>query len=1009
MFSVAEKKIFEARAKKFFYNLPNDYWAEQKTFEAKIALVKEVTKVADAHQLEYAKISENENYGNLWDKAYLKLSGDIPANWQGKNVAFQLKLGGEALLFDKNDHPWYGFTTTSVFVAEYTKEIFQYTKSAKAEHLDLTLELFANGNLGAETNISNPTTSCEVGVIRKIRYGVFRPEVWHLRLEFEVVMSLLGIMRNDTNCVSNDKEFNSNSYRETRILKTLMKAIDVYLDNPDNAAQSRAILQEILSQAAAPNTMTVAAVGHCHIDVAWLWRIEETIGKVGRSFANQVYLIKNNPDYVFGASQPFLYQLVKEYYPALYEEVKALVKAGRWELQGGMYVEADCNLTNGESLVRQFLHGKNFFMDEFGVEVKNLWLPDVFGYSGAMPQIIKKSNCDFFLTQKLCWNQYNKLPFHAFHWQGIDGSRVLTFFPPEDNYNAMLTPDQLNYGANNFSENYMLNEFLSLFGIGDGGGGPKEEYLERAKLCKNLNGSPKVEFSRADSFFDRLSNHSSELPEWIGELYFEYHRGTYTSQGKVKQANRECEELLVASEFIFTLLTANEYPKKELDSCWKELLVQQFHDVLPGSSIAGVYEDAAKAHEKIKETIKKLLQGCAEKLWQKSPQHLTFVNTLPYDFTQLVELPNGKALVNLPACSIVSIEKKSLEEIKTVENDLILENELIAYTFSPDGTLKKAFDYQAKREVISGVGNTLKLFVDTPNDYEAWDIDLTYENQFIEQARVTNISDKTIAKDYQSITFELEIGNSKIVQTITLANNSKLLEFHNWVDYKESRRMLRVSFDSSIMANEATFDIQYGYVKRPTHRNTSWDKARFEVVAQKYMDISEADYGVALINDSKYGCKVFHNQLDLNLLRSPSWPDANADRCTHEFSYAFLPHTGNLINSQVMSEAAQFNRAPLIFDNYKTTLENEKFPIFLEGPNASMEVLKRAEKSDDIIVRIVEKAHLNTLATLNLDAKSRVYVTNLIEWSQEEELINLDGKVELKLSPFEIKTLKIKR
>lgn len=1008
MMNPMEKKLQLERAKKFFYRLPQHFFGETRTFEAEIALTDRRLAYAQIKHLPFHKIAGDEFYGKLWDKAYVKLRGSIPPEWRGCAVSFLLNFGGEALMFDRNGSPVCGFTSTCVFEAEYKKELHHHTLSAEPEELELLFEVQASGNLGAETNFEKPGVSCEVGVMRQLKYGVFHPEVWHLRLEFEILLALVGEMRQDVNCIANTRNYPADSYFEHRIYRVMMLAVDAYKDDPANAPAARAVLRQILGQTASSDTMRAAAVGHCHIDIAWLWTIDETIGKVGRTFANQLSLLRRHPDYIFGESQPFLYELAKEHYPELFEEVKAYVKAGRWELQGGMYVEADCNLSSGEALVRQFLYGKNFFRDEFGVEVKNLWLPDVFGYNAMLPQLSRLAGCDSFVTQKLCWNQYNKFPYHAFTWYGLDGTGLLTFFPPEENYNAMLVPDQLNFGANNLSENDILDEFLCLYGVGDGGGGPKDEYLERARLCADLSGCPKVSFSRADDFLARLARRQNELPEYHGELYLECHRGTYTSQGWIKKANRECEQLLIGAEFILSQLPASDYPRGELDRLWKKLLVNQFHDILPGSSIGRVYEDARQDYALIRAKVTELLGAAARQLYRSNFDSCLLVNTLSCNYEQLIDLPGGKRLVTLPPGGAVELPPdRPVPDPETAANDLVLQNELICYTFDRNGLLVSARDLECGREIMRAGGNRLSLYVDMPVANEAWDIDLAYENEKICEAALTGYSPKRIARDYQEFDLEFTIGQSTVRQQVTLANGSKRLEFHNVVDYRERRKMLRVAFDTVIDSDEAAFDIQFGHIRRPTHRNTSRERAMYEVAAQRYMDLSESNYGVALLNDGKYGCKVLGGTLDLNLLRSPIWPDENADLGAHEFAYCFLPHCHALADSQVMAEAAAFNRPPFRFDHFALS-GAEVAPVAIIRGAASLEALKRAQKSDALIARVVESAGCSGEVELAVPAGARVFVTDLLEWHTLSELDNRNGRVVLPLHKFEIVSLCIK-
>jgi alpha-mannosidase len=777
--------------------------------------------------------------------------------------------------------------------------------------------------------------------------------------------------------------------------------------------------------------LTTVAVGHAHIDAAWLWPMRESIRKCGRTFASQLYYLKEYKDYVFGASQAQLYAFTREHYPELYQEIKDYVAEGRWEIQGGMWVEADCNIISGESMVRQFVHGKNFFRDEFGVDVKNLWLPDVFGYSAAMPQILKKSGCDYFLTQKISWNQFNQFPYHSFFWQGIDGNKVLTHFPPESNYNSPLEPEHLVKARNQYKENYLAPLFLTLFGMGNGGGGPKSETIENGLRAADVEGCPKVKFGRADDFFTQLEKYSELLPSWVGELYLEFHRGTLTSQGKSKLLNRRCEQILALTEFVCSCLPLDEYPDSELDKAWKTVLTNQFHDIIPGSSIREVYAVSEEELAGVLKLCEKLQTEAARKLLQADSQAITVVNTLSYPYTHAVRLPaswsncevfdenmsliptqsedNGEVwgIGNFMPQSFTTLRRgKAVETQAKLVDTLVLENDLIRYEFNRNAHLISAFDKEAQRELIGKAGgNHLKLYVDRPHEWDAWDIDFDYEEHFLEEAIVTGISKAGIGKVRQTLRFELKVGASVLSQQMILSANSKRLDFVTVVQWREQHHMLRVNFDTTIDAPEAICDIQYGYVKRPTHTNTSWDFARFEVAAQRYVDISGPDGGVAMLNDCKYGHHLSSGALNLNLLRSPTSPDEIADQGEHTFTYSLLPHNGNFINSNVMPEAACLNRPPAVWEG---ALSAAMPCQVVKRSGVTLEVLKKAEKSNHRMIRCVENNGSNSSITLRFSDAKTLLETNLIEWEQLGEIYVENHLVTLNFKPFEIRTFIIK-
>ncbi len=1017
-------EMYIDRAKKFFERLGNDLFIDTRVLKAEYAHSKDPVPYKDRLNGTFKEITEGEHWGDSWDSAWFHLTGEIPAEWAGKHVALNLNFAGEGLIFDENGVPVYSLTDGSIFHENYSKEVYQLTDCAKGgEKLDFWVETAANNLFGLKLQ-EDPALNCPhpygeyEGVAKTLRVGLFNYEGWQLRLDLEVLLGMVEALPDD-------------DYRSARIVAAMNEAVNVYAKKPENSAAARVPLKKILELPAMASAMEATAVGHAHIDTGWLWPVRETIRKCARTFASQIHLIEKYPGYVFGASAPQHYAFTKEHYPELYEKIKKCVKDGTWELQGGMWVEADCNVISGESMVRQFLHGKNFYMDEFGVDVKNLWIPDVFGYSAAMPQIIKKSKCDYFLTQKISWSQFNKFPYHTFMWRGIDGTEVLTHFPPEDTYNAALDPKEAIPAQNKLNENSFMGEYMSLFGIGDGGGGPKEEYIERGMRMQNLEGCPKVKFGRADNFFDKVSKYTDDLPKWVGELYLELHRGTLTTQSRTKRGNRKLEQALALAEFLCACLPFNEYPQEELDKAWKILLINQFHDIIPGSSITMVYQQTEKEHAEALASCESMIMTAAEKLFERDANSAVLFNSLSYDYTAPVALPSDWAgfaiadaegnevatqmeqgslyvLTTIPAGGFVTLKKgasKPAEEAKALDS-LVLENDLIRYEFDTNAQLVSAFDKTVGREVLkSGEnGNMLSLYIDHPNNWEAWDVDFFYEHEFVENAVSTETVKGFAGKVRKQLTYKLKIGDSSLTQVITLAPNSKRLDFNTAVKWTEARKMLRVSFPTSMFATEASFDIQYGYAKRPTHRNTSWDRAKFEVAAQRYIDISEQGYGVALLNDCKYGHKVLDSTLDLCLLRSPKYPDWDADQGDQVFAYSLLPHENALADSDVFQEAACLNRAPMVFGGFASTITA---PCTIDSEDVTLEVLKKAEKEDCHVIRLLETKGRVSKAVINVNKGSKLIATDMMEWDNGAELAASGGKVEVTLKPFEISTYKL--
>jgi len=577
------------------------------------------------------------------------------------------------------------------------------------------------------------------------------------------------------------------------------------------------------------------------------------------------------------------------------------------------------------------------------------------------------------------------------------------------------------FGEENFREKEVLDEMLVLFGVGDGGGGPKAELIELGLRQRDLEGVPKIKFGRADDFFNRISKHTDELETWSGELYFENHRGTFTTQAKTKRGNRMLEHALSATEYLLSCTDLSNYPQQELDKIWKTLLLNQFHDIIPGSSIRKVYDVTEQDYVDGLNACTRIQAETAQCLFSVDKNKIVLFNTLNIAFNQTIVLPKGwkglkdtstqteidgsvSALVDIPAQGILTLTRSDESPDVKSASDLILENALVRYEFSENAHIIKAFDKESNKEFLCEAGNVLTLYEDRPTAHDAWNVDIFYEDQVLETAMGSNAQSLGKGQVRQGLRFELSIGTSKICQSVYLDDNSKRLDFHTEVDWKECHRMLRVAFPTTLRSDQASFDIQYGYAKRNTHRNVSWDMARFEVAAHKYADLSENNYGVALLNDCKYGYKVLDNVIDLNLLRSPTHPDPDADLGQHTFTYSLLPHTGDLINSNVQEQAIQLNQKPLLFPEYDHS--KTEVPLVVEGTGVSLEVLKKAEKENCLILRLVERHGSDTNAKINIiDKNSTLIETDLMEWN---EISNFgSNQVEVPMKAFEIRTFKI--
>ncbi|MDP3178820.1 MAG: hypothetical protein Q8M76_13020, partial [Spirochaetaceae bacterium] len=614
--------ILRTRIGAFRDELRRQILGKQTPFEAEVAWSARALPLRDSVELERERAREGEEWGRDWDSGYFRLRAAVPPDWEGEELAAWLDFGGEALVYSPDGEPLYGLSNGSAFDVHYAKDVYRIRQRAIAgAHVELFVEAAASSLFGIDPAPSPASKDdparhgSRSARTRRMRLCVFDRETWDLSLDVSFLLELLDDL--DPRCV-----------RAARILKTLFEASCAHRGESRNASLCRSILAPELAKPAAASALSTTVVGHAHIDTAWLWRTVETRRKVARTFASQLDLIGKYPLYVFGASAPQHHQWIKEDHPGTYARILQAFREGRWEPQGGMWVEADCNLPSGESLVRQLLHGQGFWIREFGMAIRSCWIPDVFGYPASLPQILRKAGIDWFLTQKMSWSKLDEFPHDSFLWRGIDGSEVLTHFPPEYTYNSYCSPEGLRKAETTFHERAFLDEFLTLMGIGDGGGGPKEEHLENVLRSRNVEGAPKASFGGSTGFFERLMARSPELPTWAGELYLEYHRGTYTTQARIKRDNRRLEQELRAAEALLSCLPARDWPAAELEKVVKILLLHQFHDILPGSSIAAVYADAREAHVKAFDLLSEAEALAAAWLCPEDGDSLTFFNCL---------------------------------------------------------------------------------------------------------------------------------------------------------------------------------------------------------------------------------------------------------------------------------------------------------------------------------------------------------------------------------------------
>ncbi len=781
------------------------------------------------------------------------------------------------------------------------------------------------------------------------------------------------------------------------------------------------------------STPTVTGIGHTHIDCAWLWTLKQTREKVQRSFSTVVEMMKKYPEYKFMSSQPLLYKYLKEEAPDVYEEVRQLIKDGRWECEGVMYVEPDCNLSSGESLIRQIIHGKRFFKEEFGQEdLHVLWLPDVFGYSAALPQILRKSGVDWFVTTKIGWNDTNRMPYDTFKWKGIDGTEINTYFLTAQK----MAPDRIptrhtSYVGrtdavvvagtyNRFMQKDITNEVLITFGWGDGGGGPTEDHMEFARrLTHGIPGTPAFKIDFAGNFLDRMAKrfeNAHKLPVWQGELYLEFHRGTYTSQAKNKKNNRRCEELYLTAEAynsIAGVLLGKSFPKEALREGWETILVNQFHDIIPGSSIHEVYEQCERDYAKVKEIGDSALNSATAAIaggLDASNGYVVF-NPNPSTGRGIVKIGGKSAYVeNIPAKGYACV--KSFNDTNSIKVDKnTCENKFFKLTFDENMNISSIYDKANRREVIKagGVGNRFRAYADYPDQYDAWEwSEYTIDNYTTIDSfeSVEPICDGVraglcVTRKYKHSTFK---------QNIWLYEDIDRIDFETKVDWQEKHIGIKTAFDVNINSPRATYEIQFGTAERPTHKNTSWDKAKFEVCGHRFADFSEGNYGVALLNDCKYGYAIHDNTMTLTLLRAPTYPDPTADRGENTFTYSLYPHVGAMDASDLYARAYELNNPMTALEAMgdANTIPASFSMVSSDRDNILCETVKEAEDGEDIVFRFFECE--NSVTNANLTFGFDVESVALCDMG-ENEIKTLDVKdniLNIDFGAFEIHTLKVK-
>ncbi|MFI6080187.1 alpha-mannosidase [Streptomyces sp. NPDC051217] len=982
----------------------------------------------EARTATYRPFAMGTPWGPPWGTTWFAVRGEVPADWSGRRVEAVFDLGfvgdwpgnqAEALVHTPDGSPVKAVNPQNQYVPVAHP-------AAGGERVEFLVEAASNPDILANdfrepTPLGDKATAGHKPLYTFARadLAVLDENVWHLSLDLQVLRELMV-------------ELGEQDPRRYEIMYALDRALDeLDLDDiPGTAAAVRQALKGVLERPAHASAHTMSAVGHAHIDSAWLWPIRETKRKTSRTFSNVTALAKEYEEFVFACSQAQQYAWVRDNYPKVWERIHETVRNAQWAPVGGMWVEADGNLPGGEALARQLVHGKRFFMDEFGIETKGVWLPDSFGYTAAYPQLAKLAGNEWFLTQKLSWNQTNKLPHHTFWWEGIDGTRIFTHFPPVDTYNAEFSGQEMAHAVRNYQDKGRGTRSLAPFGHGDGGGGPTREMMERARRLANLEGSAKVVIEHPDDFFAAARAEYPDAPVWSGELYLELHRATYTSQARTKQGNRRSEHLLREAELWATaaaLHTGFEYPYEHLDRLWKTVLLHQFHDILPGSSIAWVHREAEAEYARVAGELAEITSTALTALGTGTPH---VFNTAPRRRAEVVTVPAGTAkgqrltdgtiaiYTEVPASGSAPLAGAAPPRPVTA-GGRVLDNGLVRVELAADGTLSSVRDLVADREVLApgAAGNLLRLHSDLPNNWDAWDIDKHYKQRFTDLLDAESVTVTETGPLVGALRVERRFGKgSRIVQQVTVRAGSRRIDVETEIDWHESEKILKAVFPIDIHAERSSAEIQFGHVHRPTHTNTSWEAARFEVPGHRWVHVAEPGYGVAVINDSTYGHDVGRTTREdggttttvrLSLVRAPRIPDPEADQGTHRFTYALLP--GASVEDAI-AEGYALNLPLRVAD----TATAPDPLVTTDGAAATVEAIKLADdRSGDVIVRLYESLGGRTRTTLRTGfPHTGAAVVDLLERQlagASPIAVSEDGGVTVDLRPFQVVTLRLKR
>ncbi|KMS77555.1 alpha-mannosidase [Streptomyces leeuwenhoekii] len=955
-------------------------------------------------------IAVGTRWGAPWGTSWFRVTGTVPEAWAGRTVEAVLDLGFdenmpgfqcEGLVYRPDGTPVKGLNPRTPWVrvaapAEGGEEVRLHIEAASNP-------VIMGPRPFAPTPLGDPRTAGGEPqyTLTRMDLAVFDETVWQLVIDLEVLGELMA-------------ELPVEAPRRWEILRAVERALDAVdlQDVGGTAAEARARLTGVLSAPAVPSAHRVSAVGHAHIDSAWLWPLRETVRKVARTAANMTALLDDEPDFVFAMSQAQQWAWVKEHRPEVWARVKKAVAGGRFVPAGGMWVESDTNMPGSEAMARQFVHGKRFFLDEFGIENEEAWLPDTFGFAAGLPQIIKAAGSKYLLTQKISWSQTNRFPHHTFRWEGIDGTRIFTHFPPADTYNCSMTGGELAHAVRNFREKGAARRSLAPTGWGDGGGGTTREMVARAARLRDLEGSPTVTWETPRQFFARAAAEYPDAPVWAGELYLELHRATLTSQAQTKQGNRRSEHLLREAELwaaTAAVRTGFPYPYEELDRIWKTVLLHQFHDILPGSSIAWVHREARATYARIAGELTGIIEAAQRALAGEGELPLVF-NAAPHARSGV---PAGGARTPVTEGRTTLTARPG--------GGHVLDNGLLRIEIDGRGLVVSAYDVGADRETIAPglAAGLLQLHPDLPNMWDAWDVDAFYRRSVTD---LTDADEIAPGEDGASVRIVRSFGASRATQVLTLPPGERLLLLDTEVDWHETEKFLKLAFPLDVHADRYASETQFGHVHRPTHTNTSWETAKFEACNHRFVHLAEPGWGVALVNDSTYGHDVTRTvrgeqdgsgrdggtttTVRASLLRAPRFPDPETDQGVHRFRHALLP--GASIGDAVR-EGWRIN-----LPERRLSGAREVAPLVTSDQDAVViTAVKLADDgSGDVVVRFHEAHGGRARATLTAGfAVADAVATDLLERPLPgERAPRAEGdRIAVRLRPFQLTTLRLRR